>query len=99
MKLSGYGEEGRVFNSNWVYGLLSQLSCLHRRPLHIAFIQFLSGVKGYIGHILKMTEQNHPVASLEYTHLDIHDVVLGHNFKLTFIFSPESSGSPIEEAV
>ena len=33
-----------------------------------------------------MTEQNLPVASLEYAHLDIHDAVLGHKFKLTFIF-------------
>jgi hypothetical protein len=33
-----------------------------------------------------MTEHKHPVASLEYTQLDIHDVVLGHKFKLTFIF-------------
>jgi len=33
-----------------------------------------------------MMEQNHPVANLEYMHLDIHDVVLGHKFKLTFIF-------------
>jgi hypothetical protein len=65
---------------------LCQLSCLHRRPFRIAFIQFLSGLKVYIGRTLKMTERNHPVANLEYMHLDIHDVVLGHKFKLTFIF-------------
>jgi len=86
MKMSGYGEEGRVFNSNWVYGVWSQLSYLHRRPFHIVFIQSLSEVKGHIDRKLKVTERNHPVASLEYTHLDIHDVVLGHRFKLTFIF-------------
>jgi hypothetical protein len=76
MKLSDYGDEGRVFNSSWVYGLLSHLSCLHRRPFHTDFMQFLSGVKVYIGPILKVTEQNRPVATFIYMHLDIQDVVL-----------------------
>jgi len=65
---------------------MCQLSCLNRGPFRIAFTQFLSGLKVCIGRKLKMTERNHPVANLEYMHLDIHDAVLGHKFKLTFIF-------------
>jgi len=76
LKLSGYGDDGRVFNSCWVYGLLSHLSCLHRRPFHTDFMQFLSGVKVHIGRMLKVNEQNRPVATFVYMHLDIQDVVL-----------------------
>ena len=99
LKLSGYGDDGRVFNSCWVYGLLSHLSCLHRRPFLTDFMQFLSGLK-FISAVCWRWTNRTVQWRLSYTCILIFKTWssdTSSNWHLRL--SPESSGSPIEEAV